>query len=93
MDKEFEKLFDRLCYGRTPHTVWDDFVLMSAVSIANVFERQQERIDRYLDIAKKYEPEEIDIFKELFMRTAMALEKIRIKTILGRCLWNSTSVT
>ena len=35
MDKEFQKLFNRLCYGRTPHSVWDDFVYMSATAISN----------------------------------------------------------
>ena len=35
MDKEFQKIFDKLCYGRTPHSVWDDFIFMSAAAIFN----------------------------------------------------------
>lgn len=59
MDKEFGKLFDRLCYGRTPHSVWDDFIYMSAATISNSVSFQQEREDRYLDIVKKYNPDEL----------------------------------
>lgn len=84
MDKEFQALFDRLCYGRTPHAVWDDFIFMSAATIANVFDHQQDRVDRYLDIAKKYKPEEMTILKELFARTAMTLEENPHQDYLGQ---------
>lgn len=84
MDKEFQTLFDRLCYGRTPHAVWDDFIFMSAATIANIFDRQQDRVDRCLDVAKNYKPEEITILQELFSRTAMALEKNPNQDYLGQ---------
>lgn len=82
MDKEFGKLFDKLCYGRTPHSVWNDFIYMAAATIANSVCFSQEREDRYSDIAKKYKSEEL--FAQLFARTAFSLEKNPHQDYLGQ---------
>lgn len=84
MDREFQKLFDKLCYGRTPHSVWDDFIYMAASAIANSVCFSQEREDRYSDIANKYKAEELDGFGELLARTVLALQENPHQDYLGQ---------
>ena len=33
MDSEFEKIFFALCSSRNPRSVWNDFVVLSAIGI------------------------------------------------------------
>ena len=74
---DFLKEFERLTRVRSDWQAWADFVNLAACSISNAVDRGprwQEREDRYMQIAKPYKPEELDIFAHLLAMTVEALE-------------------
>ena len=65
--------------------IWQDFIQMFAISIANVFPgpHREAREKRYLDIAKKYSKEELDKFAELMAQVVIGMETNPDQDFLG----------
>lgn len=84
MDKEFERLLNEVSYNSSKFTVWDDFVHMTAATIANSCDYQQNREDQYLLRSKKYNAAELDIFARMLARTVTALDENREQDFLGQ---------
>jgi hypothetical protein len=65
--KELVKLIQSFSYGHHLHTVFSDFVEMSALAISNSVDRAQfeAREKRYLDIVGKYKREEVEKFPQM----------------------------
>lgn len=57
-------------------TLWSDFIEMMAISISNMVDLRQKdkRDERFLDIAKKYTTEEMNIFKQMYADLVIDLE-------------------
>lgn len=83
MDREFEKTFEHLCVTRTPRSVWDDFVALSAIAISNELDFRDDREELEASILEKYSSQEIWMMQELFDRTADVLEKNPNQDYLG----------
>ena len=75
--ERFRYLADR--YGRWQ--VWSDFITMSACSLC--LNNRQEREKEYSDIAKRYAPDELQRFAEMFALTIEALELNPNQDFLG----------
>ena len=65
--KELVKLIQSFSHGHHLHTVFSDFVELSALAISNSVDRAQfeKREKRYLDIIGKYKREEVERFPHL----------------------------
>lgn len=83
MDKAFQKKLEELAYGRSLYDVWNDFITLSAVTIANSVSFRQEREDIGHSIMKKYGEQGMAGMKELFARTVDALEGNPCQDYLG----------
>lgn len=70
---EIIKSFNKLCGKYDAWTVFEDFLYLSAASLANNAYFVQEKEDKYLEIANKYTPEEVTILAELLAQVAMTL--------------------
>lgn len=83
--KEFVKLFDRLCARHNRWTVWCDLMHMGAVSISNAVARNrcQERESSYKESIRKYTLEEAALFPEMFTVVVAALEQNQDQDFLG----------
>ena len=81
--KEFARLYTRVA----PWQAWSDFVTLSAISIANPFDKtgtiHNNREQEYLNIIKKYKEEEQQIFPKLFALLVDALEEYPEQDFLG----------
>lgn len=75
--KRFRYLSDR--YGRWD--VWADFITMSACSLC--LSDRQKREEEYASIVKKYHPEEVQKFAEMFALVVEALELNPNQDFLG----------
>lgn len=64
-------------------TVWSDFVEMSAISLANSVHPIAAREERYLEIAKRYEPAELQRFAEALGAVVLAFEEVGHDDVLG----------
>jgi len=74
MKSEFQKTIRQ---ASRRHHLWDvfrDFVEMAAISLRNAFERNQDLEKRYLDIAGKYERDELEKICHLLGIVTIALE-------------------
>lgn len=84
---EFYKLFSQLCGMHSAWEVWADFVSMSALSIANVFDRQgpvhDDRERQYQETIRRYLKEEREVFPQLFSAVVLALEEDPEQDFLG----------
>ena len=78
------KAFERFRYRHALLDVYRDFCELAAITISNRVDPRQAdaREQRYLEIAGKYQPEEMKAFPELFGELVMALE-VRPADILG----------
>ena len=87
-EKEFLKAFKKLARNHRGYDVWADFVVMSACAISNAVDRDkakyEERENRYLQLIKKYSPDEQQIFPELMAHLTMALEFNPEQDFLGK---------
>lgn len=82
--KTFRYLADR----HSSWQAWSDFVVVSAIAIANRLgdqgdKRHEEREAEYHSIMKRYTPEEQGIFPQLFALTVMALDENPEQDYLG----------
>lgn len=74
--KAIVKLFESRRYGCDVHTFFSDFCEMSAIAISNSVDLAQfdARENRYLEIARRYDPETMQIFPKILGEVTMALE-------------------
>ena len=90
--KEFIKDFESLCYRHNRWTVWQNFIDMAALAIANSCELRSNVRDKrekaYLDIAKTYNKQELEIFAKLLADTTMALDTGGSQDLLGDIFMN-----
>ncbi len=77
--KALVKLIQSFSHGHHLHTVFSDFVELSALAISNSVDRSQyeAREKRYLDIISKYKPEEVGRFPQML---GMLTESFEIRT-------------
>lgn len=85
--KQFLTDFNELCRSHNRWSIWQDFIDMSAYTIANACEWRQDVKDKreqsYLAVAKKYNKEELELFAKLFADTTLALEENAAQDFLG----------
>ena len=79
------KMIDGLRYRHNVWQVFSDFVEMSAISLSNGVDRAQfdKREERYLQIVKGYQPEELAKFPEMFAALVLDFEH-EPSDVLGR---------
>lgn len=83
---DFLKAFERLTRTRSSWQAWSDFVNMAACSITNAVDRGtrwQSREDRYKEIARRYDADELQTFCELLAMTVTALDEDLEQDFLG----------
>lgn len=84
MDKEFDQLFSDVSHRRSRAEIWNDFIHMSSLAIANSCDFQRSREDSYLSIVKKYNRDELNKLVAMFARTVCALDDNREQDFLGQ---------
>lgn len=74
--KEFVKLFDELTGYQHRWQAWQDMVWLFAASIANSIRTPhwEKREERYLEIIRKYDKKQQQIFPELFARLVLIMD-------------------
>lgn len=84
-EKEFLKIFKELTASHRSWDVWSDFIIMAACSFSNAVDKShyKEREERYLQIIKKYNKEEQQLFPALLAMTVLALEENPEQDFLG----------
>lgn len=70
---EFKKCFTSLCLRHQSHNVWEDFLECSAIALKNRFSFDNDLEQRYLQIVKKYNKEELDSICKLLSFTVLGL--------------------
>lgn len=84
---EFYKVFSGMCQTRSSWEVWADFVAMTALIIANAFDREgqthDDREQEYIRTIKRYSKNEQEGFPKLFALTVEALEAEPDQDFLG----------
>ncbi len=73
---ELVRLIKQFAYGHQPSTVFADYVEMAAVALSNSVDKQQfdSREKRYLEIAGKYSPDELQLFARMFAELTLSFE-------------------
>ncbi|OJB08189.1 type I restriction endonuclease subunit M [Burkholderia ubonensis] len=73
---ELVKLIKQFGYAHPPNTVFADFVEMAAIALSNSVDKPQfePREKRYLEIAGKYKPEELQLFVRMFAELTLSFE-------------------
>jgi len=74
--KNIVKLMDGLSGRFSRWQIWQDFITMTAISIANVIggPYKSQREEMYCNIAKKYSPKEMPIFAQMFCEVVEGME-------------------
>lgn len=81
---ELARRFREMSHRHSLWQVFADFNEMAAISLARLdWTQQQAREDRYLQIVKAYEPEELAIFPEILGGLALQLEA-EMRDVLGQ---------
>lgn len=79
------KLMDSLQGRYSRWEIWQDFIIMSAISIANVlggpYRDQREKL--YLDRARKYQKPELEVFVQIFAEVFDEMERDPDQDVLG----------
>ena len=83
--KEFCALMDRFTFRYSRWQVWNDFLSLSALSLANVVPgpKREEREERYRTIMNGYRKEEQAIFPQMLGLVVLALEEDPEQDFLG----------
>ncbi len=83
--KEFIRIFDRVCNWNSRGERWGDMVMLFAIEISNVVDKGNlaERTEIYKAIAGRYKPEEYGVFAELLTELVEALEENPFQDFLG----------
>lgn len=84
-EKAFLDAFGRLSNRHRAWDVWRDFVTMFACSVSNPLDKEHrgKREALYLELIKKYNKQEQELFPELAAQTVLALEKNPEQDFLG----------
>ena len=84
-EKAFLEAFGRLTNRHRAWDVWRDFITMFACSLSNPLDKEHrdKRETLYLEIIKKYNKQEQEVFPELAAQTVLALEKNPEQDFLG----------
>lgn len=82
---EFVKKFEALSGRYSIRQIWEDWVLMCAISISNTVDQQHapQREQHYMTLAKKYNAQELQVFAELLADMVNALEVNPDQDFLG----------
>lgn len=88
LEKKFIDNFNRLCNRHHSWQIWQDFINISACSIANAVDRRPEvwklREDSYMATIKRYSKEELNLLCDLFAITVLALDENPAQDFLGK---------
>ena len=78
--KEFCTLMDKFAFRYSRWQVWNDFLSLSAISLANVVPtlEKQEREENYRSIINSYREEEREIFSRMLGIVVLALEELSL---------------
>ncbi|WP_367305373.1 N-6 DNA methylase [Burkholderia multivorans] len=73
---ELVKLIKQFGYAHQPSVVFADFVEMAAIALSNSVDKPQfePREKRYVEIARKYKPEELQLFARMFAELTLSFE-------------------
>lgn len=83
--KEFVKLINSISGGKySPSQVFSDFVTMAAIGISNSVNFNQKREDTYMELIRKYDPNEQKEFSKLLALVADGLNA-KYGDFLGEC--------
>lgn len=83
--KNIVKLMGSLSGRYSLWEIWQDFIVMTAISIANVMPgpHRESREKQYMDRANKYTPEELETFAEMLFEVTMELDRNPDQDFLG----------
>lgn len=83
--KEFCALMDRFAFRYSRWQVWNDFLSLSAISLANVIPvpEKEEREKLYLSIINSYQKEDQEVFPKMLELVVLALEENPEQDFLG----------
>lgn len=83
--KNIVKHMGSLCGHHSRWEVWQDFIVMSAITIANVVggPHRESRERQYMDRAKKYSAKELDTFAEMIGEVTMEMDRNPDQDLLG----------
>lgn len=83
--KNIVKLLDGLCGHYSRWEVWQDFIIMSAISIANVLSgpHREAREREYMEHASRYSRKELEVFAQMLAEVAMEMEREPDQDLLG----------
>lgn len=83
--KEFCALMDKFAYRYSRWQVWNDFLTMSAISLANVVPgpEKEKREETYLSVINSYPKEEQEVFPEMLGIVVQALSDNPEQDFLG----------
>ena len=84
-EKAFLEAFGRLTNRHRAWDAWRDFITMFACSLSNPLDKEHrdKREALYLEIIKKYNKQEQEVFPELAAQTVLALEENPEQDFLG----------
>lgn len=83
--KDFLQIFHTLTGDRRSWDIWSDFITLAACTISNAVDKTHfdKREKTYLQIIRKYDEQERNIFPELFALVVVALEENPEQDFLG----------
>ena len=83
--KSVVKIIDSLCGRYSRWEVWQDFIIMSAISISNVVDgsHRDSREKQYLDRVAKYSEKELETFSQMLAEVTNAMEQNPDQDFLG----------
>lgn len=85
LHKEFKKILEELAYpSQWQIDAFRDFLIMGHISIANQFYKSEELEKNYMDVAKRYNKEQLEKFAKLLSITITALNTEH-QDFLGEC--------
>lgn len=83
--KEFCALMDRFAFRYSRWQIWNDFLTLSAISLANVMPvpEKEEREKQYLSMINGYQKEDQEVFPKMLGLVVLALEENPEQDFLG----------
>ena len=86
--KNIVKLLEGLSNRYSKWEVWQDFIIMSAIGIANALggPYKEDREKQYMSRARKYSREEMEAFAQMFAEVTLELDRNPDQDSLGICL-------
>ena len=83
--KNIVKLLDGLCGRYSRWEVWQDFIILSAISIANALggPYREAREQEYRNHASRYSEKELECFAQMLAEVAMEMEREPDQDLLG----------